>query len=231
MGPERHLHVVDAHGQVDESSAIVPENYALLLEDHMKTLRELAAAKGRITQLCASDPQAETINAALTYWKARCHGPASRVQIPLDGARATAVKRTLKRLIESDPDPLLSSTTKAERAAAVGDATNRALRRIKGAIDAAAAFPFEGKYGVRFAEQVPGSKRKVDIVYILRDEVKMEQFERLHEGDEKREAYRAELHRRLTTRPNELLWFASLNPEYGELIARAVRWAQTQVQA
>lgn len=205
------------------------------LESIEKDLRSVRASrdayKGQVTRLMT--PKAggvELVEDLLSYWLVRCHGPKSNVEIPLDGKRADAVRATIRRLVQADKSADLASDDKQKRADALADAEQRAAERIRTAIDGAAAFPFEGKYAKRYAEQVPGSKRKVDPVYVLRDEVKMEQFIRLREGDEQRLAYRAELHHRLTTRPNELLWFASLNPDYGELIARAVRWAQTQVQ-
>lgn len=220
--------VIDGDGQVDDDTAVVPADYGLLLEANRKHLREIAGLKGQISRLMKVDPLAETIEAALIYWKVRCHGPNSRVQIPLDGARAAVVNKTLARLIQADQDPLLASTDKAERAIAVESATDRALERIKQAIDGAARKPFEGKYAKRYAEQLPGTKRKVDLVYILRDEVKMEQFVSIVESDELRQAYRAELYRELTTRPGMLALFASLQPEYSEIICASIRWAQTQ---
>lgn len=220
--------VIDGEGQIDDDTAVVPADYGLLLEANRKHLREIAGLKGQISRLMKVDPLAETIEAALIYWKVRVHGPNSRVQIPLDGARAAVVKKTLARLIQADQDPLLASTDKAERAIAVESATDRALDRIKQAIDGAARKPFEGKYAKRYPEQLPGTKRKVDLVYILRDEVKMEQFVGIVETDELRQAYRAELYRELTTRPGMLALFASLRPEYSEIICASIRWAQSQ---
>lgn len=220
--------VIDGEGQVDDDTAVVPADYGLLLEANRKHLREIAGLKGQISRMTKVDPLAETIEAALIYWKVRCHGPHSRVQIPLDGARAAAVKKTLARLIEADEDPLLASTDKAERATALESATDRALDRIKQAVDGAARKPFEGKYAKRYAEQLPGTKRKVDLVYILRDEVKMEQFVSIVETDERRLAYKAQLYRELTTRPGMLALFASLQPEHSEIICASIRWAQGQ---
>jgi hypothetical protein len=220
--------VIDGEGQVDDDTAVVPADYGLLLEANRKHLREIAGLKGQISRMTKVDPLAETIEAALIYWKLRCHGPNSRVQIPLDGARAAVVKKTLARLVEADDDPPLASTDKAERAVALESATDRALDRIKQAVDGAARKPFEGAYGKRFPEQLPGTRRKVDLVYILRDEVKMEQFVSIVETDELRQAYRAELYRQLTTRPGMLALFASLQPEHSEIICASIRWAQTQ---
>lgn len=228
MTEARRFTVIDGQGEVDDDSAVLPGDYALLVEQNAKHLRTISGLKAALSRLHSVDPQAEAVEAVLVYWKTRAHGSSPRVQIPLDGARATAVRRTLKRLVEADTDPLLASAGRAEHAAALEDATDRALARIKAAIDGAVLKPFEGRYGKRFAEPQPGAKRKVDLVYILRDEVKMEQFIGLAEDDERRLAYRAELHHRLTTRPMEMQLLASFNPEYPEILGKAIRWAQSQ---
>ena len=54
------------------------------------------------------------------------------------------------------------------------------------------------------------------------DEEKLESFAKLHEGVAKRRAYAHDLKRRIDTSPQFKLWMASLDPAYGELIARAV---------
>lgn len=225
-----------SHDQlIDKARRLQALNDGLTRDIHLaeEGLRELrarnAGLKGRLTLLQREDPQAETIEAVMTYWRVRCCGPNSKAQTPIDGKRAEAVRKTLRRLVEADDDPGLADPDKAGQAKALASATDRAVARIQAAVDGAVRFPFEGAYGKRFAEQQPGTRRKVDLIYILRDEVKMEQFIGLIEDDEQRRAYRAELHHRLTTRPMELALFASLDPEHGELIARAARWAQTQV--
>jgi hypothetical protein len=196
-------------------------------EEGMRELRASRAAfKALLSRARKQDPQAATIEAVLAYWRVTCHGPQSRVETPLDGKRAEVVRKTLRRLVENDEDPELASSDKDVQAQAVECATDRAVDRVKRAIDGAARFPFEGAYAKRFAEHVPGSKRKVDVIYILRDEVKMEMFERLHDGDARRIAYAHELHARLLAQPMLRQTLASLDPAYGELLARAIRWCQ-----
>jgi hypothetical protein len=51
-------------------------------------------------------------------------------------------------------------------------------------------------------------------------------FERLHDGDAVRLAYAHELHGRLLAQPMLRQTLASLDPAHGELLARAIRWAQ-----
>lgn len=198
-------------------------------EEDMRVLRaQRNAYKGLLTKMQRVDPQAETIENVLAYWRATCCGPRSRVEIPLDGKRADVVRKTIRRLVENDPDPELASANTDVQSAALTSATERAVARIKSAIDGAARFPFEGRYAKRFAEPVQGAKRKVEITYVLRDEVKLESFERLHEVDARRLAYRADLKRRLDTQPNLRAILASFDPDYGEILARAIRWCQQQ---
>jgi hypothetical protein len=199
-----------------------------LAEEDMRALRASRNAfKGLLTKMQRVDPQAEVIEATLAYWRVTCHGPRSRVETPLDGKRADAVRKTIKRLVEHDPDPELANPDAEAQAAALCSATDRAVAHIKQAVDAAARFPFEGRYGRRFAEMAPGLKRKVDIVYILRDEIKLEQFANLMEGDARRIAYAHDLHARLVAQPNLRLVFASLDPSMGEILCRAIKWAQS----
>jgi hypothetical protein len=204
------------------------------LERAEKDMRSLRASrdayKGQVTRLMTpKSGGVEMVESLLSYWLTKCHGPNSRVEIPVDGKRGDAVRATIRRLVEADKDPDLASPDKNKHAAALADAEQRAAERIREAIDGAARYPFREKYGKRHPEQVPGTVKSVDLVHVLKDEVTLGKFVALATESEKRQAYRAELHHRLTTRPNELLVFASLNPDYGELISRAIRWAQTQV--
>jgi hypothetical protein len=200
-----------------------------LAEEGMRELRARnAGLKGRITKLMREDPQAETIESLLAYWRNRCRGPQSNVDISVDGKRGEVVRKTLKRLVDADPDPLLASPDKEQRAQALQNATDRACERIRSAIDGCALFPFEGAYGRRYPEQVPGSRRKDDLILILRDGPKMEQFEALRDDDEKRRAYAWDLKRRIDTQRNFRAVLQSLDPEYGEVLARAIRWVQSQ---
>lgn len=222
------LRVIDGNGELDDAHTVLPADYALLVEECRKLLREKAALKAQLTKLRKVDPQAETIEGLLAYWRNTCHGPSARHEISLDTKRAEVVRRALRRLIENDPDPELTTADKGLRAVALHSATERAVERIRTAIDGAACFPFEGPYGRRYGEHAEGLKRKVDITYILRDEIKLEQFERLREGDEKRIAYAHELHERLRKSRPLRQTLASLDPEHGELLARAIRWCQRQ---
>lgn len=225
---ERAFRVITGDGELDDTQAVLPADYALLVEECRKLLREKAALKAQLTKLTKVDPQAPVIEGLLVYWRNTLRGPESRVEIPLDGKRADVVRKTIKRLIEADEDPELASPDKKARAEAVANATDRAAERIRTAIDGCAKAPFEGSYGKRYPEPGPGIARKDDIVYILRDEIKLEKFAKLREGDEKRIAYAHDLHDRLKrSRPlREVL--ASMNPEYPEILARAIRWCQAQ---
>jgi hypothetical protein len=246
--PERRLHAVEGTGEIDDGLAglahdqLVEETRRAIalnegltrdLEAAEKDMRSLRASrdayKGQVTRLMT--PKAggvELVESLLGYWLMKCHGPDSSVEVPIDGKRGDAVRATLRRLVQADKDPDLANPDKEKHAAALADAEQRAAERIRAAIDGAAQFPFEGKYAKRYPEQVPGSKRKVDLIYILRDEVKMEQFERLHDEDERRLAYRADLHRRLVTQPNLRAVLASFDPDHSEILARAIRWCRQQ---
>jgi hypothetical protein len=220
---EAHLRVIDGAGEVTLGD-VVPDDYALLEEANRKLRREVAAYKAQLSRLRKVDPQAATVEKILVTWRNRCYGPTSRVETPLDGKRADAVRRTLKRLIDADEDPMLADSNYAGDEARTA-AEGRAVERIMAAIDGASRFPFEGAYGRRFAEAGPGLKKKVDIVYILRDEIKTEQFVELVEADERRIAYAAELWRMVQSQPNLKLVLASFGPEpHGEILARLVRW-------
>lgn len=221
-----NLRVIDGNGELDDESAVVPLDYALLLEQNRKLLREKAALQGRLTRLLRDDPDAELVTSLLVYWRNRCRGPLSRVEIPVDGRRGDAVRRTLKRLVDADEDPQLANPDKTAHKAAVESATERAAAKIREAIDGCAAFPYAGAYGKRFAEPGPRLERKDEIVYVLRDEIVFERFRGLHDGDARRKAYAADLYRRLTTQPNLRLVLASFDPEMGEVLARAIRWVQ-----
>lgn len=247
--PERHLRALAGTGEVDDglsdlTHAVLVErarHYMNLcegltrdLQATEKDMRSLRASrdayKGQVTRLMTPRAGVELVDSLLVYWKVRCHGPDARVGIATDGKRGDVVRATLKRLVDNDKDPGLASTDKAEHAKALECAEQRAADRIRSAVDGAAALPFRNKYGKRFPEPGPGLRRAVDLVYVLRDEPTMEMFEALHDGDERRLAYRAELHRRLTTRPMELQLLASYDPAYSEVLCRAIRWAQAQVQ-
>jgi len=217
--------VIDGGGGEVVLGDVVPDDYALLEEANRKLRREVAAYKGQLSRLRKVDPQAATIERILTHWRDRCYGPTSRVETAIDGKRADVVRKTLKRLIENDEDPELANPDKEAHAEATQRAEARAVERVMAAIDGAAKHPYEGAYGKRFAEATPGAKRKVDIVYLLRDEVKLEQFVALIEADERRIAYRAELWRMLQSSPQLRLVLASLGPEpFGEIVAQAIRW-------
>ena len=219
---EPHLRVVDGNGEIDDDARVLPGDYALLVEQNAKHLRTIAALKGQLARLRKVDPQAATIEKVLVHWKLKCRGPTSRVQLPLDGARADAVRKALRRLIEADEDPELASAAKHAEAAQAAEA--RAVERILAAIDGCARFPFE-RYGEHFGEPGPGRKRRDELVYILANEVRMEKLADLIEYDERRRAYQAELWRMLQSQPNLRLVLATLGPEpEGEILARAVRW-------
>lgn len=224
---ERAFRVIDGNGQVDDDTAVLPRDYALLEEEVRRQRRVIAGYKAQIAKLQREDPQAPVIEGVLAYWKRACHGAGSRVEIPLDGKRADVVRKTVKRLVDNDPDPELANPDKTAQGEAVNAAVERAVERIKLAIDGAARMPFEGSYGARFAEAGKGRKRKVDIVYVCRDEIKLEQFVALVDAEPKRLAYRATLAERLQSEPNLKLVLASLFMDgecHGEILARAVRY-------
>jgi hypothetical protein len=199
----------------------------ILAEENLCEMRaSRAALKAQLTKLRRAGTPDEHVESLLVYWRNTCRGPESGVEIPLDGKRADLVRKTLKRIVDNDPDPELANPDKDAQALAVASAMERAAGRIRNAIDGCARFPFEGAYARRYGEMVPGSKRKDDIVYILRDEIKLEAFEHLHEGDEGRRAYAQDLWHRMRTQPQFRLVLASLNPEHGELLARAIRHVQ-----
>jgi hypothetical protein len=199
-------------------------------EADMRTLRASRNAyKGQVTRLMT--PKAggvELVESLLSYWRSRCHGPNSTVEIPVDGKRGDAVRATLKRLVEADKAPDLASPDKDKRAAALATAEQRAAEKIRQAIDGAARFPYREKYGNRHPEKRPGTHKSVDLTSILKDEVSLGKFVALVETDERRLAYKAQLYRELTTRPGMLALFASLDPSHGEIICAAVRWSQMQ---
>jgi hypothetical protein len=209
--PARPFRVIDGHGEVDEHAIVLPSDIALLVEQNAKHLRTIAALKGQLTKLYRVDPQAETIMGLLVYWRNVCRGPLSKVDISLDGKRAEVVRKTLRRLGEIDDFD--------------------GPEHIRCAIDGCARFPYEGRYGMRFAEPAKGLKRKDELTYILRDEIKLEQFANLAEGDARRLAYAHDLYIRLKGQPNLRLVFASLDPSMAEIHARAIKWCQAQERA
>lgn len=200
-----------------------------LAEEGMRELRASRSAyKALLTKMARAEPEAETIERCLAHWKNACRSPRSTVEIPLDGKRAAFVRKTLKRLIENDQDPALANPDKDERAKALQDATQRAEAAIHEAIEAAARFPYREKYGQRHTEPGPGRYKQNDIPDILKDEITLAKFRALHDGDEKRRAYAHDLYRRMQTQPQLRAILASFDPDYGELLARAVRWCQAQ---
>ncbi len=221
-----HLRVIDGNGELDDDSAVLPADYATLEELNRKLRREIAALKGQITRLTRVDPQADVVVGLLAYWRATCHGPRSRVEIPLEGKRGDIVRKTLKRFLEADEDPELAHPDKATQAAATETAVARAAERIRTAIDGAAKLPFEGRYGRRYAEPGEDRKRKVELLYILRDEVKLEQFTAIVEAEPERLAFAHDLKRRLDGSAQLRLVLASMNPEYAEILCRAIRYCQ-----
>lgn len=226
MAEAPKLRVIDGGtGQVvQEDGSLLPQDYALQDEEIRRLRRQVSALKGQLSRLQKVDPQAATIESVLTHWKLKLRGPTSRVQIPLDGARADAVRKALRRLIENDEDPDLANPKAEAHADATKRAEDRAVGRILAAIDGCARCPFE-QYGQHFPEPGPGRTRRDELTYILANEVRMEKLADLIEADERRIAYQAELWRMLQTQPNLRLILATLGPEpCGEIIARAVRW-------
>lgn len=225
MGGVAPLRVIDGAGEVvQEDGSVLPQDYALQDEEIRRLRRQVSALKGQISRLQRVDPQAATIERVLTYWKLKLRGPTSRVQTPIDGKRAEAVRRMLKQLIENMDDPELANPKAAAHAEATQRAEAAAVERIMAAIDGCARFPFE-RYGEHYAEPAPGLKRRDELTYILANEVRMEKLADLIEADERRIAYAAELWRRVQTQPNLKLILASFGPEpSGEILARLVRW-------
>jgi hypothetical protein len=220
---EAHLRVIDGAGEVTLGD-VVPDDYALLEEANRKLRREVAAYKAQLSRLRKVDPQAATVERLMHYWRDKLRGPTSRVQLPIDGKRADAVRKMLRQLVENDDDPELANPKAAEHAEATVRAEARAVERIMAAIDGCARFPFE-RYGEHFAESAAGRKRRDELAYILANEVRMEKLADLIEADERRIAYAAELWRMVQSQPNLKLVLASFGPEpHGEILARLVRW-------
>jgi hypothetical protein len=220
------LRVISGEGEVvQDDGSLLPADYALIDAECRRLRRQVSALRGQISRLQRVDPQAELIERILVAWRDRCHGPTSRVEVAIDGKRADIVRKTLRRLIENDPDPELANPSKVAHEDATQRAEARAVERIMAAIDGAAKFPYEGAYGRRFSEATPGAKKKCEITYLLRDEVKLEQFVALVEADERRLAYAADIWRMVQTQPNLRLILKQFGPEpQGELVARLIRW-------
>lgn len=218
------LRVIEGHGGEIVLGDVVPDDYALLEEANRKLRREVAAFKGQLSRLRKVDPQAATVEKILSHWRNKLRGPTSRVQLPLDGKRADAVRKCLRQLVENDEDPDLANPDKEQHAEAMQRAEARAVERILAAIDGCARFPFES-YGEHYGEPAPGRKRRDELTYILASEIRMEKLAALVESDERRIAYAAEIWRMVQTQPNLRLVLAQFGPEpQGELLARLVRW-------
>ncbi len=203
MSAERaRLRVIDGNGEIDDDAVVLPGDYALLIEQNAKHLRTIAALRGEITKLRKVDPLAETIMEIMEYWRERTGRP--RAKIPLDGSRARVTKA---RLADFTPD------------------------QLKATIDAVAAWPFQGKFGVRFCCDGPDRKRKDELELIFRDERHIEDLLKLAQGDAEHAAYRAYVHGLCQSSPNVLLALAILGdkPPHGEVLRKAALWAHKQV--
>jgi hypothetical protein len=212
--------------RIESQNAHLTRELRLAEDEHATDRARIAGLKGQISKWNRQATPDDLVEPILQRWKQACRGPRSSCEIPLDGKRADLVRKTIKRLADADPDPELANPDKDKRAAAVQTAQQRASAAVLEAIEGAAAFPYREKYGKRWPEGGKGRYKANDIPDILKDELTLEKFRHLHDGDEKRRAYAHDLKRRIDTSPQFKLWLASLDPQYGELIARAVRWCQ-----
>jgi hypothetical protein len=225
MAEAPKLRVIDGHGEVvQEDGSVLPADYALIEEQCRVLRRQVSALKGQISRLQKVDPQAAAIERVLMHWKLSLRGPTSRVGIPIDGKRADAIRKMLRKLVENDDDPELANPDKVAHLEAAQAAEARAVERMLAAIDGCARFPFQ-HYDEQYPDPGPGRKRRDEPDYIFRDEVRLEKFVALSEADDGHAAYRADLWRRLKSRPMLREVLRELGPDpHGETLARAVRW-------
>lgn len=195
-------------------------------DEHATDRARISGLKGQISKWNRQATPDDLVEPILWHWKHACRGPNSRVEITVEGKRADVVRKTIARLVKGDRDPELANPDKEKRQEALETAQQRAATAINEGIAGAVAFPYREKYGRRFAEPGPGRYKANDLTDILATEKSLEMFRDLHEGDARRLAYAHDLKRRMQEQPRLRLVFASLNPEYPELLARAIRYCQ-----
>lgn len=192
-----HLRVIDGNGEVADDATILPEDYANLWNRNKRLEREIAGLKGELTKLRRVDPKLEDIMEVLEYWRDRTNHPGAK--LPVDGKRFKSVKTRLNDGFSTD--------------------------QLKRAIDGVAAFPYEGDYGKRYAENDKGRKRKDELIlHVMRDEQQVEARIRLAAGDGPVRAYRGWLHKQCQAKPNlcrTLAFLASEHTPHGSVLASA----------
>lgn len=211
-------------------NATLVRDIRLAEDEHATDRARIAGLKGQISKWNRAATPDDLVEPILWRWKAACRSENSTVEVTVEGKRADLVRKTIKRRITQDQDPGLANPDKDKRQAAVETAQQRAVDAINEAIDGAIAFPYREKYGRRFSEPGPGRYRADDLLVILKDEVSLQMFRDLHEGDARRLAYAHDLKRRMDTQPNLVPLLATFSPEWPELLCRAIRYAQRTVR-
>lgn len=201
--PQRpHLFVVDGDsGQVDEDLVPILSNEAALLEVVVKQRSEIAALKREAAKMAAVDPQADTIEDVLEYWRDRTIRNKKTTKLPVDGKRWRMVKARLKEGYEPDD--------------------------LKRAIDTVANFPWMA-YGDRYADPAPGRVKRNDLAHAIGDEERTERNLNLAVNRGAVESYRWYLHVLTQEKPWMVHALAILGEHdwvHGEVLANAVRWA------
>jgi hypothetical protein len=198
-----YLRVVHgATGEVAEDLTPIPTDVACLVDELVDLRRKLAAVRAQLTKLRTVDPDAETIMGLMEYWRERCRHP--RARLPVDGARW---EKTKARLADFE----------------VGE--------LREAIDACAAYPFMGRFGVRYCEPGPDRKRRDELTLIFRDERHVEELVGLGRERAREDCHRAYgrwLHGQCRARPGLVRALALLaeREPHGEVLARAAIWAK-----
>ena len=201
MSAARHLRAVDTNGQLVEDVTPVPSEVAALTQQLVDAQRKIAALKGQITRLRKVDPRASDIMDVLEHWRTVCKHP--KADIPLDGKRAEYVAKML--------------------------AVPFTVEDIKQACDGVAKFPYE-EYGQHYAEPGPKRKRRTDIPYICRDEVKLAQLRDLAVRDNGEDWYREwlwDLCQRVHFVPTVLAHLGKYEPS-ADVLLKAIVWARGQ---
>lgn len=197
-----HLRIIDGHGEVSEDLTPIPTAEAMLVDEIVMLKRQCASLKGQITKLRKVDARVDEIGEVLEHWRAVCH---PRALIPIDGARAKAVKDRL------------------EEGSTVED--------LRAAIDYVVEYPYMAEFGVRHCEPGKGRRRNDELTVIFRDEAhvaKLLREAKERESDTAHADYARWLFEACKVRPAlkpELAFLAEREP-HGSVIARAAVWAR-----